>query len=184
MTPATVLKEEHAGVGIMLGILERICDRLQEGTYPDPGHIERILEFLKVFVDTCHHGKEEDFLFPGIAEAGGREERELVASLLSDHRNGRSFIRGMEEAFPAARKGDGPAVNRFVGNARKYIALLRSHIDREDRELLPRVDAVLGKERQEALVGEFERIEEERIGRGKHEEFHLLMDRLREIYPA
>jgi hemerythrin-like domain-containing protein len=29
-----------------------------------------MMEFLSVFADTCHHGKEEDFLFPGLEAAG------------------------------------------------------------------------------------------------------------------
>ena len=34
----------------------------------------------------------------------------------------------------------------------------------------------------EALYEGFEKIEEERIGTGKHEEFHKLMHNLKEIY--
>lgn len=33
--------------------------------------IDRILEFLKVFVDRCHHAKEEDFLFPALVRRTG-----------------------------------------------------------------------------------------------------------------
>jgi hemerythrin-like domain-containing protein len=39
------------------------------------------MEFLTVFVDKCHHGKEEEFLFPaleaaGIAREGGPQPME------------------------------------------------------------------------------------------------------------
>jgi hemerythrin-like domain-containing protein len=68
--PATaVLKEEHGGIEVMLGILEKVCDLLQEGGYPESEHIDGILDFLQVFVDTCHHGKEEEVLFPALEKA-------------------------------------------------------------------------------------------------------------------
>ena len=37
---------------------------------------------------------------------------------------------------------------------------------------------------QAALSAAFERVEEERVGHGRHEAFHALMDRLREEYGA
>ncbi|NLG51436.1 MAG: hemerythrin, partial [Chloroflexi bacterium] len=48
--------------------------------------------------------------------------------------------------------------------------------------LYPIADARLGPEEDEALVEGFERIEEEQIGEGRHEEFHELLDRLEDIY--
>jgi len=35
---------------------------------------------------------------------------------------------------------------------------------------------------QQALLADFDKVEEERVGHGKHEEFHRLMDHLRGIY--
>jgi hypothetical protein len=37
-------------------------------------------------------------------------------------------------------------------------------------------------EKQEELLEKFERIEQERIGTGRHEEFHKLLHHLKEIY--
>jgi hypothetical protein len=41
---------------------------------------------------------------------------------------------------------------------------------------------VLSKTIQDNLEEEFEKLEVERIGLGKHEEFHKLLHRLKEIY--
>jgi hemerythrin-like domain-containing protein len=43
-------------------------------------------------------------------------------------------------------------------------------------------DMRLSKEKQEELLEEFERAESEKIGIGKHEEFHKLLDRLKGVY--
>ncbi|MEN6477828.1 MAG: hemerythrin domain-containing protein, partial [Rectinema sp.] len=58
------LKEEHKGVLAMLGSFETILDRMVGGGAPDRAELASILDFLRVFVDKCHHGKEEELLFP------------------------------------------------------------------------------------------------------------------------
>jgi len=64
------LKEEHKGIILMLRVLEQMCDRLDAGEPVDLDHLERSVEFLKVFADTCHHAKEEELLFPAMEQAG------------------------------------------------------------------------------------------------------------------
>ncbi len=66
MFPPEHLKEEHAGIKLMLDILAKVCDRLESGERVDQGHLDQIPEFLKVFVDKCHRAKEEDILFPAM----------------------------------------------------------------------------------------------------------------------
>ena len=60
------LKNEHRGIQLMLRILDQIGKKAENGHTVDQGHLSKILEFLTVFVDKCHHGKEEDFLFPAL----------------------------------------------------------------------------------------------------------------------
>ncbi|HZW35443.1 MAG: hemerythrin domain-containing protein [Deltaproteobacteria bacterium] len=177
------LKEEHGGVKVMLGILEKVCDRLETGKGVDPQHLPQILEFLMVFVDRCHHAKEEDHLFPALEQAGVPREGGPVGVMLLDHRKGREFIRGMNDALPGVQRGDGQAIARFVRNAREYGELLLTHIDKEDDILYPMADALLSEDKDRELTKDFERVEEERIGQGKHEEFHRMMDRLKAVYP-
>ncbi len=178
------LKEEHRGVNLMLDVLEKVCDRLDAGREVDPAHIDRILEFLKVFVDKCHHAKEEDCLFPAMERAGVPREGGPIGVMLSEHAAGREQVRAMTGAAEALRRRDRAAAARFTRNARGYIDLLRAHIDREDGILYPIADASLSPEAQDELVDRFERIEEERVGHGRHETFHKMMDELAKIYLA
>ncbi len=178
------LKEEHGGIKVMLGILDKVCDRLEAGRSVDPKHLGEILEFLGVFVDKCHHAKEEDHLFPAMESAGVPREGGPIGVMLRDHRAGRELVRGMSEAVAGVERGDGPAVGRFVRNARGYRELLLEHIDREDNVLYPVAEARLSAEADGALTAAFEKVEEERVGHGRHEEFHRMMDRLKSVYGA
>lgn len=106
MKSTGVLKEEHGGVTIMLGILKKVCDRLGSGQAVPAGDLDRILEFLKVFVDRCHHAKEEDFLFPALERAGIPREGGPIGEMLSEHVKGREFIRGMSDATEGCKRGE------------------------------------------------------------------------------
>lgn len=43
-------------------------------------------------------------------------------------------------------------------------------------------DKYLSEEKQKELLDEFEKVEEEKIGRGKHEELHQILHHLKEFY--
>ena len=184
MTPTEQLKEEHGGVKVMLGILGKICDRMESGKPVPVQHLEQILEFLKVFVDTCHHGKEEEHLFPALEAAGIPRDGGPIGRMLQEHEQGRAFVRGMGAAVRAYAAGDAAGTADFVSNARGYTQLLLDHIDKEDNILYPIADARLAAGTQSELSAAFERVEEERVGHGRHEAFHALMDRLRGEYGA
>jgi hemerythrin-like domain-containing protein len=102
--------------------------------------------------------------------------------MLTEHDMGRGYVRGMSEAIAKYKAGDGKASSAIVGNARNYIALLTQHIDKEDNILYPMADVHLSEDKQKELLEEFERVERERIGVGKHEEFHELLDHLKQVY--
>lgn len=182
MTPTQQLIEEHEGIKVMLDILGEVSDRLESGTDVAPDDIERILEFFKVFADKCHHGKEEDLLFPALERSGMSREGGLIGLLMEDHAANREDIKGMTEAAEKLAQGEKGASRRFAWNAWSYIGRMRTHIEKENLSLFPTADERIPEEEQRVLLAEFEKVEEERIGKGRHEEFHRLLDRLKSVY--
>jgi hemerythrin-like domain-containing protein len=182
MTPGEQLREEHQGILLMLRILEKVAAKLEAKEKVDLNHLERIVEFFRVFADQCHHGKEEELLFPAMEKAGVPKDQGPIGVMLAEHQQGRGFIRGMAGALDRQKKGDPKALPSYAENARNYIVLLTQHINKEDNVLFPMGEKVLSKKTQEELVEGFEKIETERIGEGTHEEFHKLLHQLRDIY--
>ncbi len=175
------LKDEHEGVKVMLAVLERVCRKLEETKHLDKEHFEKILEFLKVFVDKCHHGKEEELLFPAL-EAAGVPKDGPIRVMLQEHELGRKYIRTMSDAFAGFATGDQSASRGIAKSGQDYIALLRDHIEKENNVLFAMADRLLSGKMQDELLEGFEKIEEERIGVGKHEEFHHLLEKLSAVY--
>jgi hemerythrin-like domain-containing protein len=175
------LKDEHEGVKIMLSILEKVCQQLEAVGSLNKEHFEGILGFLKVFVDKCHHGKEEDLLFPALIAVGVPKEGP-IAVMLHEHEMGRHYVKAMSEAYATYIAGDKSTSKDIMENAHGYISLMKDHIEKENNVLFVMADSRLSEKRQDELFEGFEKIEEERIGVGKHEEFHGLLKKLSGAY--
>jgi hemerythrin-like domain-containing protein len=181
MRPTEMLKKDHQAILLMIRIIGKVNERLRKGEAVDPEHLMRITEFIQVFADQCHHGKEEDLLFPAMEEAGVPREGGPIGVMLAEHVEGRGYVRGMAEAAAQYKAGDSKAGARFADNAGRYGALLSPHIDKEDNILYMIADMHLSEEKQQELVRQFDKVEE-KIGAGRHEEFHQLLHRLEAEY--
>jgi len=184
MRPTEELKTEHKAIKRMLRILQGVCARLESGEPVDTGHLEQIVEFIQVFADRCHHGKEEDLLFVAMEQAGIPRQGGPIGVMLAEHTTGRGYVKGMGEAIAAYKAGDGSAASTIAENARGYITLLTQHIDKEDNILYPMADRALTETTQQELSEAFEVVERERIGPGRHERFHELLRELDRVYLA
>ena len=82
------LRKEHQGIELMLRVLQAVAEKFKRGERVNTEHLDGILEFLSIFVDKCHHGKEEEFLFPALEAAGVRREDGPIGVMLSEHEQG------------------------------------------------------------------------------------------------
>lgn len=173
------LRSEHEGIKLMIQILEKAVSDMDKVEIEDLG---KMLEFIQVFADKCHHAKEETLLFPALEAAGVPNEGGPIGVMLMEHDMGRQFVAGMAEALGKMKGGDKEAGKDFSENAKGYGDLLSAHIEKENNILFRMAEMSLPEERDEELFQGFEKIELEKIGAGKHEEFHALLDGLAEKY--
>ena len=159
MRATELLMEEHRAIETMLRILEGVCQRLQAGETVDAEHLERILEFIRVFADQCHHGKEEDLLFPAMEMAGIPREGGPIGVMLIEHTQGREYVKGMSNAVSRYQAGESKAASDFIANARGYIALLRQHISKEDNILYPLAERLMPDALREKIVAGYQAAE-------------------------
>lgn len=176
------LKAEHRAVLVTLDVLEKICTDLNNNAPINLNHIEQIIEFLTVFVDKCHHGKEERILFPAMEEAGIPNNGGPIGAMLLEHEEGRKYIRGMKATMGALDNTHRENVQTFLENATNYKTLLTAHISKEDNILYPMAEERFSLELDLNLVEQFDTLEEKEIGIGKHEEFHHMLKNLKGIY--
>lgn len=182
MKSTEMLKKEHKAIKLMLKILGNVCNKLDNREKVNVEHLEKIVNFIKIFADKCHHGKEENLLFVAMEEAGIPKEGGPIGVMLEEHEIGRGYVREMGEAINKYKSGDKNSSREIVKNAREYIELLTQHIDKEDNILYTMADMHLTDEKQKELIDEFEKFEQEKMGAGTHEKFHHLLEELSKIY--
>lgn len=120
-------------------------------------------------------------MFPVMITAGVPKEGH-IAFMLEEHEMGRKYVQAMSDAYSAYARGAQSSYQDISKSALAYISLLRSHIEKENNIVLAMADSFLSEVTQDELFDGFERIEKERIGIGRHEEFHGLLEKLSRIY--
>ena len=122
MKPIEDLRMEHEAVKITLRVLDSICKQAEKtGEMASPEHLEQLIEFFTTFVDRCHHGKEEELLFPALEEVGVSREGGPIGVMLKEHQQGRDHVAKMKAALIRYREGDRGAAGDIVHHARAYI---------------------------------------------------------------
>ena len=173
------LKHEHDAILFALKILDGMNRKLATREIIDVIDVSDFLAFLKEFADTCHHGKEEGFLFPALIKAGLPEEQAPVAVLLAEHVKGREWIRAMEVAtFPLLRNDE------FRTASKGYIDLLHAHIEKENTVLFPTAEKLLSATQLGELYESFENHEATVVGPGRHDQLHALLEGLMAKYSS
>jgi hemerythrin-like domain-containing protein len=103
-----------------------------------------------------HHAKEENILFPKMAEKGFSPDQGPVAVMLHEHVDGRNFIRAVSDSLQLYINGDTSVLPEISQNILGYVFLLRNHISKENNILFKMADKVLSGSEQEKLLNEFD----------------------------
>ena len=184
MHPTEILSTEHKAVLTALKILEKAGQSLASGNRTAAEDLDQLLDFFRGFVDRCHHGKEELILFPELVRRGVPKEGGPVGVMLSEHEMGREHVRKLQALVDAFREGDAGTAKDIPTVAASYRALLEAHIQKEDHVLFPMAARLLDAARAGEMVKEFDHIELEHVGEGKHEAYHQMLHALRDRYLA
>lgn len=182
MKATAQLKEEHQAVRLMLQILAEVANRLRSKKEVNPQHLDQLVKFMKVFVDGCHHAKEEGLLFPALEENGVPNEGGPIGMMLWEHEEERGHVRALTEGIQEYGEGNLSTGQKIVMNIDNLTALLSEHIDKEDNILYPIADMHLSKKQQNNLYELFEKVEKEKVGQGQHQQFHQMLNDLKKIY--
>jgi hemerythrin-like domain-containing protein len=176
MKATDVLMAEHRVIEQVLNVLEVIARRAEQREGFDTAAAEKAIDFFRTFADLCHHGKEEDLLFPRLEAHGLPRDGGPTGVMMHEHELGRDLLRQMA----AAVEHKSPA--GFAEPARDYVRLLRDHIWKEDQRLFQMAGQVLTAADDDELMREFETVEHDHLGAGVHEQYLRVANRLAEQF--
>jgi hemerythrin-like domain-containing protein len=150
-----VLREEHQVILRVLNVLDRLMIRYETVQAFEADAFRQCVEFFRLFADACHHGKEEDLLFPVLESRGIPRDGGPIGVMLHEHRLGRQCVGRMAAALDAHAAGDAAAPAACVAAGHDFAPLLRAHIHKEDNILFFMGDRVMADADQEELAASF-----------------------------
>jgi len=154
-SPVTVLRAEHQVILRVVRVLSRLMDRFEQAGEFAESPLAQCVEFIRLFADACHHGKEEDLLFPVLESRGIPRDGGPIGVMLYEHQVARRLTKDMAAALTDAQTGDVHARIRFLQAARQYIDLLTNHIFKEDNVLFDMGDRMMNPDDQRTLATQF-----------------------------
>ncbi|HEY3419059.1 MAG TPA: hemerythrin domain-containing protein [Methanomassiliicoccales archaeon] len=144
----TLLSYDH---GILRQVLDVYKDIVEKKSIDKHRQIATEgIEFLLMFMDHFHHGKEERFLFPA-AMCADPEHTEDLQQLFEDHRIARLLAQGM---LTFVRPGGDDAA--FYENAGKLVEHMAAHIQKEEDVIFPGIESKMDDKEDMKVYKQFE----------------------------
>lgn len=139
------------GLGASTAPASQGCAQAVLSADPNDANLAYILRYFDLVME--EHARVESALFPALRERAGRRSLEveaLLAALLVEHaRIGATWEDQLRPAILAAldaKNGRRGGRRLDTGRFKDFIKVFRAHVDREERELLPLAQGLLGKD--------------------------------------
>src|SRR5574337_1489909 len=135
------LRRDHALIEKVLKAMWATIPMLQGGkTIPEP-IISQVIDFTKNFTDVCHHGKEENSLFPELEKKGMPKDTGPIAVMLMEHEVTRKIGTRMEASSKTYLKsGD---ATQLIVDMQEYINHVVQHLWKENNRLFEMAEMAL-----------------------------------------
>ena len=181
MKPIGYLIREHRLIKRMVGLMTEELRKVSGKNEVNPGFIDVAVDFLRVYADRTHHGKEEDILFETLARKQlSSEHKKVMDELMAEHVLARKTVGNLVEAKASYVSGNVAAVKDIAACLRALVTLYPAHIEKEDKHFFsPCLDYFSQKE-QDGMLQEFWEFDRKMI----HEKYQKVVEGFEEKPPA
>jgi hemerythrin-like domain-containing protein len=163
---------EHRLIERMLSVLNNVVKTIEAENTVDPITIDLAVDFIRVYADRTHHGKEEDILFRDLkTKPLSEEDTRLMNELIEEHVFGRETTQALVEANTRYRDGDPAALAIIAAKLRTLIDFYPKHIAKEDKVFFPAARAYFTDQEDQAMLAEFYAFDRKMI----HEKYETLV---------
>jgi len=164
---------EHRLIERMLLVIRKVLTEIESKQRVDPVFVDKAVDFIQVYADRTHHGKEEDILFRELNNRQLRtKDRHIMEELIEEHVFGRQTTKALVEANTRYRNGDENALTDIAANLQTLTDFYPRHIEKEDKEFFPSSRNYFTDEEDQAMLAEFWEFDRNMI----HEKYKSLVD--------
>lgn len=166
---------EHRLIERMLSVIKDVLSKIESKHKIDPVFVDVAVDFIRVYADRTHHGKEEDILFREMNKKPlSAEDRQIMNELIEEHVLGRQTTKALVDANNRYRNGDEAALADIAEKLQFLIEFYPKHIEKEDKVFFPSSRAYFTDEEDRAMLAEFLEFDQKMI----HEKYRSLVEGL------
>jgi len=167
---------EHRNIEQMLLVIKAVLARSVSKQEIDPVFVDTAVDFIKVYADRTHHGKEEDILFQRMRNKPlSVKDLRIMNELIDEHRFARQTTAELVAANSRYRDGDNSALTEIAAKLKIFIEFYPIHIAKEDNEFFPSSRAYFTDEEDQAMLAEFWEFDRKMI----HEKYRSVIEKLK-----
>lgn len=156
MQPRGPLMIEHRLIVRMITLIHAEADRIEKENMVHQSFIDVAVDFIQMYADRTHHGKEEGILFRDLARKRlSGDDNRIMNELIQEHGFARAATAELVAATVAYRNGEEPALRVIVRNLRTFGDFYPMHIEKEDRVFFPSAMTYLSESEQQSMLEEF-----------------------------
>ena len=179
MMPIGPLMIEHRLIERMLEVMKRELEAIKASSQVDHDLIAQMVDFIRMYADRCHHGKEEGILF---REAGKKdlsaEHQTILKELVDEHAWARGVTGMLVGANEKHRQGDREAWRSSSTPWKNWCRFIRSISRKKTGVFFLPLMAYFSNEEKDTLLEE-----EYTFDRGLiHEKYEMIVKKNEEKY--
>jgi hemerythrin-like domain-containing protein len=158
MLPIAPLMIEHRLIEKMIAVIRREVEKAEREGVIDPVFIDTAVDFIRIYADKCHHGKEEDILFRDLNKKDlPLELTTILSELIEEHKMGRNAVSKLVDAKLRYMRGEKSALPEILDALRYMSDFYPRHIEKEDRRFfIPCMEYFSAEEKDRMLKEEWE----------------------------
>ena len=173
MKPIGPLMWEHRLIEKMLVSLTKHIDKIEKSKKVNTLVIDGAVDFIRMYADRTHHGKEEEILFRDLAKKELTPElRRIMQELLDEHVWGRKTTAALVEARDKYVQGDQNELAQIINLARQLTSFYPRHIEKEDKHFFYPCQEYFTRGEQEKMLAEFWEFDRKMI----HEKYNKVFE--------
>ncbi len=175
MKPRGLLMIEHRLIEKMIEIIRKEILKIKETNNVDIVFIDTAVDFIRIYADKTHHGKEEDILFRDCVKKNMSEKDiKVMNELIAEHKYGRRIVGELVEARDNYSCGNN-TINTIIEKLGQLVEFYPEHIKKEDKIFFPDSEEYFSEDELEELLKEFWEFDRTMI----HEKYKLVVEQLK-----
>jgi hemerythrin-like domain-containing protein len=170
------LRKDHDLIEKAIRAMETTLQLLKQGKTIPKSILLPTIDFSKNFTDVCHHGKEEESLFPELEKRGFPRHMGPIAVMLMEHEITRQIADRMEESTKEYLNSGN--TQKLIADISEYIEHVRQHLWKENNRLFVMAEMRLQGEADQITksLNDVERQKLESLGKNRTDYEKMISD--------